>query len=233
MQTIQETIRNTHLKSIEDAYFNEYPIKLHELAEHDNVPIGEFKKHVSDKFQSFLKRLCNMEVTPGKSILFVYKSQTEAPFLGKDVGLIHSDELLNQDDISKVPTYAYEFTEQKEALGFLVADNKLTQDNIMDVIVCFLHVITFFGFDQEHLDKEKRRLENSIKEMNEHPERLRTFDPEEFENDLGLPEEEEYPEEAEKRSAFDKAGDEYTMYCRNIELMRIKEQLKCLKRAEF
>ena len=229
MQTIQEIIRNTNPKSIEDAYFVEHPVKLHEIAKHDNVSIGEFKKLVSDKFQAFLRRLCNMEITPGKSILFVYKSQTEAPLLGKDVGLIHSDELLDQDDISKVPTYAYEFTEQKEALGFLVADNKLTQDNIMDVIVCFLHAITFFGFDQEHLDKEKRRLENSIKEMNEHPERLRTFDPEEFENDLGLPKEEEYPEEAEKRSAFYKAGSEYTIYCRNIELMRIKEQLKCLK----
>ena len=68
------------------------------------------------------------------------------------VGLIHADELMCTEELENLPLYAYEFTEQKEALSFLVSDNKLTQDNIMDVIVDFLHEISFFGYNQENLE---------------------------------------------------------------------------------
>lgn len=39
---------------------------------------------------------------------------------------------MGTEELENLPLYAYEFTEQKEALSFLVSDNKLTQDNIMD-----------------------------------------------------------------------------------------------------
>ena len=109
---------------------------------------------------------------------------------------------MGTEELENLPLYAYEFTEQKEALSFLVSDNKLTQDNIMDVIVDFLHEISFFGYDQESLEEEKKRLDESIKECEEHPERLITFNYEEFCREYGIPITEEYPEENEKKKAF-------------------------------
>ncbi len=62
-----------------------------------------------------------------------------------------------------------------------------------------------------------------IKECEEHPERLITFNHEEFCREYGIPITEEYPEENEKKRAFYDAGMEYTRYCKAIELQRIKD----------
>ncbi len=229
MKTIQQILKETDHKSIEAAYFFEHPINLWEVKNHADITIGEFNSRISSRFQGFLDRLCMMDVEMDhekQGILFVYKSQTDDIMLGKTVGLIHADELMGTDDLSELPTYAYLFTAQKEALGFLVSDNKLTQDNIMDVIVDFLHEISFFGYEQERLGEERKKLDKSIKESKEHPERLVIFDHEQFCKKHGIPIKEVYPEEDEKKSKFYEAGMEYTQYCKTIELQRIKDSLK-------
>ena len=228
MKTIQQLLRETDHKSIESAYFHDRPINLWEVRDLDDLTIGEFNDRISARFQKFLDRLCTMdaEANPEKQgILFVYKSQANDTMLGETVGLIHADELMETDNLENLPTYAYEFTEQKEALSFLVSDNKLTKDNIMNVIVDFLHEMSFFGYDQESLDEEKRKLDDAIKECEEHPERLVTFDHEEFCKEFGISLTEEYPEEDEKKKKFYEAGMEYTQYCKSIELQRIKNLL--------
>lgn len=227
MQTIQEVIKNTDPKAIEDAYFYTYPVKLWEVIKSDDLKIGEFKKRLSKKFQSFLKRLCDMEVTSNENILFLYKSLLEETIPGKDMGLIHKDELLREEDMSKVCIYAFEFTEQAETLGFLVSDNKFTQNHLMDLIVSFLHEISFFGFEQEYLEEEKTKLEKSFEEYKEETEIVDVKDFfKEMHEKYGIPEDEEYPDENEKRSKYHIAAAEYTQYCRNIELTRIKEQIE-------
>lgn len=229
MKTIQQILKETDRKSVESAYFYDYPINLWEVKGFDDITIGEFNKRVSLRFQDFLNRLCKMNVKINKEkqgILFVYKSQTDDTVLGESVGLIHADELMETDNLSELPTYAYEFTEQKEALSFLVADNKLTQDNMMDVIISFLHEISFFGYEQEKLDEERKRLDESIKECKEHPERLITFDYEKLCEEHGIPITEEYPEEDKMKRRFYEAGMNYTKYCKTIELQRIKDSLK-------
>ena len=231
MKTIQQILIETDHKSIESAYFYEHPINLWEVKDFDDITIGEFNNSISARFQDFLNRLCEMnaEASPEKQgILFVYKSQTQDNVLGEVVGLIHADELMCTEEFENLPLYAYEFTEQKEALSFLVSDNKLTQDNIMDVIVDFLHEISFFGYNQENLEEEKKQLDESIKECEEHPERLITFNHEEFCRKYGIPITEEYPEENEKEKAFYDAGMEYTRYCKEIELQRIKDSFGIL-----
>ena len=229
MKTIQQVLRETDHEAIEAAYFYEHPINLWEVRNHDDITIGEFYRRISGRFQDFLNRLCEMkaETHPEKQgVLFVYRSQTCDYLLGETVGLIHADELMKTDDLSKLPVYAYEFTAQKEALSFFVSDNKLTQDNLMYVIVDFLYEISFFGYDQESMDKERQKLEESIKESKEHPERLVEFDNEEFCKEFDIPITEEYPEEDEKRRKFYEAGMEYTQYCQEVELKRIMDLLK-------
>ena len=139
--------------------------------------------------------------------------------------IINTDELLNESDISKVNTYAYEYEWQKYALRFLVADTKLTQDNLMEVVVSFLDTVSFFGYQQENLEREVQRLEEAINEVKEHSDRLITNTTEDLFEELGLPIEEEYPEENDKKSAYMKAVNDYTVYCKKIELKRVKDSL--------
>ena len=227
LSNIQDVIRKFDINSIESAYFYEHPITIHELNKLDDITIGEFKSKMSKKFRAFVERLRNMKIKndSGKQgLLFVYKSQVESLFLETDVGLIHVDELMAAEDLSEVNSYAYEFTEQAEALSFLVSDSKLTQDNLMDVVVSFLYEVSFFGYEQEDLGEKLESLHKSIKEIEEHPENLVSYSSDELRAKWGLPKEEIYPDEESKKDAFYKAGIEYTQYCKKMELMKMKNK---------
>ena len=230
MKTIQLVLKETDHKEIEKAYFYEHPININEMEEHADKTIGEVMAGVSARFQSFLDRLCNMEVEKGadkQGVLFAYKSSDG--FLGGiDVGLIHADELLSAENVAEVSVYAYEFTEQKETLGFLVADNKLTQDNLMDVIVSFLYEVSFFGFEQENLESELKSLDKAINEFDEHPENCKECGAalDEIRKKYELPTEEKYPRERELKRKYFEAESKYIEYCKKIELERLKLSLQ-------
>lgn len=228
MKTIQQVLNELDAEEIENAFFYEHPINLLDVNELEDISIGEFRKNVSSKFQAFLERLKTMEVVSDldePALLFVCKSEANDRLLGHAVELIHLNEIMEEEDLSQIQTYAYEFTEQKEALGFFVADTKLTQDNIMDVVVDFLFEISFFGYEQEYLAEEIEKLDEAMKEIEEHPERLERVDLDEFSKECGIPIEEVYPKEDEKKRAYHMAGMEYTEYCKIIELDRIKQSL--------
>jgi len=227
LSNIQDVIRKFDINSIESAYFYDHPITIHELKELDDTTLGEFQNAISKKFRNFIERLLNMEINndSGKQgVLFVYKSQTESSILETDVGLIHVDELMAAEDLSEVNSYTYEFTEQAEALSFLVSDSKLTQDNLLDVVVSFLHEVSFFGYEQEDLGENLESLHKSIKEIEEHPENLVSYSSDELRAKWGLPKEEIYPDEESKKDAFYKAGIEYTQYCKKMELLKMKNK---------
>ena len=228
LKTIQQVIQEMDSERIEKAYFYEHPVNLIEVRDFDEATIGVLKAVISERFQAFIDRLRNMEIKndSGKQgLLFVYKSQTESTVLGTDVGLIHLDELFEETDLSKINTYAYEFTQQKESLSFLVADTKLTQDNLMDVVVSFLDEISFFGYEQEDLQEELDLLNASIKECEEHPENLKATTADDLRERFGLPKEEIYQHEMAKAQNFYKAGMDYTQYCKTVELEKIKDSL--------
>ena len=229
LKTIQQVIQELDSDRIEKAYFYEHPINLLDVQDIDDITIGDYKAAISKRFQNFVDRLRNMEIKNNSNkqgLLFVYKSQTESSVLGTEVGLVHLDELLDEDNISEVNTYAYEFTEQSEALSYMVADTKLTQDNLMDVVISFLYEVSFFGYNQENLQEELDLLEASIKECEEHPENLIKLSLDSFREKYGLPKKEYYPQEEARASEFYKAGMNYTKYCKTVELEKIKESLK-------
>ena len=228
MKTIQQILREQDPEKIENAFFCQYPVELRNLCGSEDETLGEIRKRISVRFRAYIERLRTMKVEMKDDenwVLFAYKGQDNESIPRKEVGLLRVRELLETDDLSSVQTYSYIFTEQKEALGFWVADTKLTQDNLMDVICNFCHEVSFFGYEQERLKEEADKLEKSMNEIDEHPESLRPFNPEELRRELGFPEEEEYPEEQEKRRKYYAAALEYTDYCRNIEMERIKESV--------
>lgn len=67
--------------------------------------------------------------------------------------------------------YAFELEERANTLGYLVADNKLTQDNMYTLLVEYLKEITFFGISEERHHKEvqevERKLDDAIRDVEE------------------------------------------------------------------
>ena len=226
MKTIQQVLRELDKDKIIDAYFYRNPINLWELKKQEEDKIEDVKGRVIKRLGEFIERLRTLEIMEKpehQGILFVHKCLRNYRNSDEEYSLVFADELMAAEDLAKVTTYAYELTEWKETLAFLVADNKLTQDNLMDLVVDFLYESSFFGYKQEDLEKEIRELEEAAKEVHEHPERLISWD--DIRKEHGLPEREDYPLEDELKDAFYKASNDYSTYCRVMELEKIKEAL--------
>lgn len=237
MQTIQEILRKLDRKELEGAYFYDYGIKLWELNPEDTRTIKELKEKVSGNFQKFVDRLCSMEIKQPEDgkirILYAHREIYDTVW-SADIAadLVYADEVINADDLSKVEHYAYEFTPQEEALGYLVADTKLTQDHLYDVAVSFLNEMSFFGYDQEDMNEKKEELLESVKEAEEHPEKLASFSTDDLRKEFGFPKDEKYPKEEEIKDKIIKHIGEYNKYCKKTELKKIRKMLLPEKRKD-
>ena len=228
MKTIQAVLRELDTEELEKTYRYDHSPKLCELSEEDRS-IRQLRQDFSSKFSNYLQRLRTMVIRPSEDgcigILYVHKVMGEDSWFPQETtDLIYMDELLAAEDLANVTHYAFEFTKQEAALGLMVAETKLTQDNLYDVASYFLYEMSFFGYEQEELEEEKRRLEESVRESREHPERLIQFDFSELIKESGLPEEEEYPGERELLDTIRSECRKYNDYCDGIELEKIKKE---------
>ena len=232
MKTIQEVIRELDPEKIESAYFCEHDSEIWELPsdKYDGITLREYKEQRSKNFQCFLRSLLDITAKPEEgrdNILFLSKALEEDDLA---IHLAYSDEILNAEsfDYDHFNTYDFSLTPRDVAMSFLVSDNKLTQDNLMKLVVEFLWEISFYGYDEENVRREAEELDRRMKNFEEHPEKGRPADEvfEEFRVKHGLPKEEVYPREDEFRDRKVAAEIEYAQYCRAIELERIRAALK-------
>ena len=231
MQTIQEVLRNLDRKRIEGGYFYEHSPQFWELRPDDKRAVAEIKMTASKNFQAFLDRLCNMQVKQpedGKTrILYAHKEIWDTAWYGDiAASLICADELLKAEDLSELSSYAYEFTPQEEALGYFVADTKLTQDYLYDVAVSFLHEMSFFGYGQEDREEKLNEILESAKDAKEHPENLVSWSSDKIREELGLPKDEKDEEEERLSHEVLESINRYNRYCRRVELEKIRETLR-------
>ena len=231
MQTIQEVIKGLDRKRIEGGYFYEHSPQFWELRPDDKRTVAEIKMTASKNFQAFLDRLCSMQVKQPEDgkirILYAHKEIWDTAWYGDiAVSLIRADELLKTEDLSELSSYAYEFTPQEEALGFFVADTKLTQNHLYDVAVSFLHEMSFFGYEQEDREEKLNEILESAKDAEEHPENLVSWSSDEMREELGLPKDEKSAEEEKLDHEVLESISRYNKYCKKIELEKIREALR-------
>lgn len=130
------------------------------------------RKRFSDLYQR-LTAIPIKEDEDGQHVLFA------VPQLKDDLlGIEHSAELCKVEELLKdyrtAATYAYEFTEQEVIIGWFVAETDITLQHMYDLLTNILFEATFFGMEQEYLEEEMKKLEESAaeaKEMRAHPEK--------------------------------------------------------------
>lgn len=118
-------------------------------------------------------------------------------------------------------SYAFEFTPQPEIMGWLIADNILTQNHLNDLLVEILYESSFFGYKQEGLKKEIDELASSIKEIDNNLGKALSFD--EFQKEFDFDKQDPKEEKLEVKVIQDKI--EYSEYSRKKELAEIIEEL--------
>ena len=111
-----------------------------------------------------------------------------------------------------------------------IADNKYTQDNLSEVLTYFLSELSFFGYEESEMEEKREEVLASAKEAKEHPERFVKWDPEKMREELGLPQEEEYPLEKDYLSQILQKINEYNKYCSVKELEKTKDAIQAYQK---
>ncbi len=219
MKTIQEYLaaadRERVLKNL-SYRFLEDPLHLLELEE---CTIKDIQKRYSDYMNGFIEQLLSIEAARSDSHVFYLYTSYEK---GEILDLIDMAEIAA--DI-KACGHDFSFTDWRESLGFLVADTKLTQDYLTDLLAQYIEGVSCFGTDEasrtaklgeifEQLDEGMRSFqEGEAKSAEEVFEELR--------KEHGFPAREKDPSQDALRDKVTVAVAEFEQYCRIRERERI------------
>ena len=168
MKTVQEVLRKADINNLEGSFFFENSPDIWRFGKDDNRTIAEVRKSMSDNFRRFVENLKNTEIAlpeDGRTmILYAHKQAGEPSWHPETaVDLVSADELLEKEDLSDIVHNAFEFTPRAEALGFLIADNKYTQDNLSEVLTYFLSELSFLDTKNLKWKKKGKRFLHQLK----------------------------------------------------------------------
>ena len=231
MKRVQEYFKEADIEKLINCYLYAHPISWDEVVD-DRMTVREVKAAVKLKLNSFIERLQKLEVEESfdrkEYILFAHKAR-KGEFSEEVFSLVCLQEL--EEFKENAQTYAYEFMKQAEIMGFWVADTKLTQNNIYDLLADVMFEASFFGFEQQHLETEIQKLEKSAKEVEEAIARGERVGREaavvfkELREKWGIEEEEEDADEQSLERKVWEANQNYNVYCKQAELKKIIELL--------
>lgn len=228
-QCLQETNRSVVLNGLSYSLISDPVILLNEK-EHS---VEEIQTLYSDYMNDFIERLLKLEpVETENEVVYLTKDTGRSGGRALSLEMCHLDEL--REDID-APCYSLECTDWSRSLGYLVADTKLTQDNLNVLIQLYLEDASLYGTTEEGRKKSIEdftdRLEASLRDIEE--ERCKSAE-EMFDSlyqRMGLPVPERDPEEIELRGKILEAQCEHFLYCRRRERKRIL-QIESLEQVE-
>lgn len=218
MKTVQETLNCVDEKKIIDYYLSTYPISINDFDE--NITIGDAKKYTTYRLHRYIDDLKTIQIKSDDNHGIFFTSRKEDG-TGDDIvtNLVFTNDL--QKYGNQAESYAFEFSPQAEIMGWLIADNILTQNHLNDLLVEILYESSFFGFKQEGLKKEIDELASSIKEIDNNLGKALSFD--EFQKEFDFDKQDPKEEKLEVKVIQDKI--EYSEYSRKKELAEIIEGL--------
>lgn len=162
MNNIKYYLETLDKKKLIDTYFK---IVKNDIFENKKVDLTleEFEKIYKPSIRDFIDKLLDTEIIAdesNKGIVFAYKTYIDDFLVPElDIGLVYENEI--KEKKLQTNSYAYEFFPQSEILGFLVSDEKYTQENIYDVVIDILYKSNLF----EYNEKIKEEPNNNLKDF--------------------------------------------------------------------
>ena len=169
MKTIQEHLRVADRKRLLDSLAYDEICDTRLLLELKDLTIEEIQGSCKDFMNRLIDHLLSIETVPSDHlVLYLCDMATDEGQYDKSLNLIDLNKLRKDINASNS---SCNFKAWEESLGFLVADTKLTQDYIIDLLSLFLHEITFFGTDKESrqnkIDEVVSKLDIGMKNIKE------------------------------------------------------------------
>jgi len=232
MKTVQQYLKELDWDRLIDTYLFEHPFEYRDPAL-AGLTVSLIREKYTEGMRKFIERLCGL--TPKDDpdgrvgILFAHRCIEVGSLSGtEDYCLVHADEVLSDGVDAK--TYAYEFTDQSEIVGFLVADSGYTSRHIYGLMADVLYQASFFGYKQEGLAEALEDLDRSMRDAEEgNVQTMEEFMEECFSKyDF----ERNDPEEQDLRNTVLKAAFDYNEHFKKKELALLSVALRNLETEE-
>lgn len=224
MKTVQQWLQSLDESQLTGTYFAEHPVNFETIRE-TGLTLAFIREAERKHFQEFLKR---MEELPAKqlpndtvNVFFGCNAYREGTS-GIDVYMCKLGDIMKP---GSPQTYSWIVADQDEVLNSLVADTELTKKEIYSVIANILYEATFFGYTQQEIETERKKLDESLAESLDEAERGDTITLDAFRKSLGL---EPEPKDVEGEKLLKKitcAENEYNQFCLDREISLIRGQL--------
>ena len=229
MKTIQDYLRECNRDEVIGAYLYNYAFDS-SLLDKDckDVVVGELIDSIKSNLNYFIDKLISIEPRHGDDEMVFFAAyqmaldKNEVNFM-----LVKKDEICQEGWSTP---YSFILTPFEEAVSFYVADTYLTQYHINDLLSFFLFEISFFGYEQEDVDKIADELNESVKEVEEHIDDDSYFTSfadfkKKMEDDFGFEFEKEDPDQKAAELELNKKIIEYNEYCQRLEINKLKKLL--------
>ena len=221
MKTVHEWIRKTNIEELADAYFCEYPIE-YERCINSEKTVSAIKDAYRKRFYEFIEQLKSTEpkvLSDDESgIFFCHKAYGRDMKNPETVLCIESD-ILKCDNLQ---TYSWILTDFDEIMGYYIAETETTIKNINDVLAQIIYEMTFFGYSQEDIEKERLELEEAAKEADEG----KTIPAEKLFADLGIEPQQHDEEDSEMLRKIYTLESEYNRYWFRKEVEKVRKMLE-------
>lgn len=221
MKTVQYYFKEADVESLIKHYLYKYPIHLHDLDD-SLLSVKVTKEKINEKLRLFIHRLSTMKIEKGEDAEILFAHQILDNGIEKEIySLVRRSDLLKKGEETEV--YNYLFVRQEQVVGYYVADTKLTQRNIYGLLVDVMHTVSWFGYEQEYLEKELKQLEEIGNASAEYQDIHNTLD--NLREKLGFEKRESDPNaDSLKFKAADSVF-EYQMYSRKKELKAVYKSI--------
>lgn len=229
MKTVQECLWEMDIEKLVDSYLA-IPFISKEMNESMKKNDTETGRKIRTVFLNIIRHIIefirNTSAEPAEdpAILYMYE------VLEGDIrdkywhGLVYLSELKEKG--VEAEDYSYTLCSFKQIACFMVADTKLTQDNLLTLMTDVLYEATFSGYTEEDKEKEIREFEEACNEVEADGEGASEED-DEFCKTVSVKPEPETRSEEEIRlaDAYRKAREEYSDFLRKKALRDVIDSL--------
>lgn len=230
MKTVQEYLRQANRERLLDAMAYDTLCDTLLLMKYRDRTTEEIQDACKKHMDEFIDYLLSIEAVPSDHMVLY---MTNASIFHR--GFNQADKMLCLTDINEVRKdiyavcYAFELSPWEETLGFLVADNKLTQDYMIELLSQFLNELSFFGSDPEQHREEVEKVFADLDQSMKDVEAGHTIPAEEVFEELrkeyGWPVDEKDDFQDQLHSEIIEADMKYSRYCEWRERSRILKSL--------
>lgn len=217
MKTVQECLREFDMEELLNAYLA-IPFIRNEMTEvmkkKDAVTGKEIWNLFRDRIRKYIEYMRNtpIEQSQEKAVLYVYEVLEGSIRDRFWHGLVYISEL--KDKGIDVEDYSYTLCPHRQVAGFLVADTKLTQDNLLLLMTDVLYESSFYGYTEEELEKEVQMTETE------------EYEDASLDTDfIRCEKEQKSKEELRLKDAYSKAREEYSTFLRKKALQEVIKSL--------